>query len=334
MEIRYRFDPERFRLGKLCKHGHRWPGTDQSLRRGHDCVGCGGAKQRDWLISFIDYEALALPDRQTLGKLCPKQHRWNGLNTSLRFDRRCLECEREKGGYLSEEQKQSLAQEYKKRASERRKRYKARVREQLRQKGLTARGTPVVSPGRQRLSLGLPEDRRLYNAIRNAGKLPTVARLVAAEQRRYWTENPEAKAEHDRLLAQVRWRARYQINHHLRLYTREKSKRRKAQARGQTPLQIPVAAIKRRFAEFGNSCAYCSITGDMNLEHVIAISKGGPHDIGNIVPACFSCNMSKGTKPMEQWYRQQPFFNEVRLQQIRRVMRRPEGVQLQLSCGC
>jgi hypothetical protein len=30
MELQYTFDPERFYLGTLCKHKHRWPGTDLS----------------------------------------------------------------------------------------------------------------------------------------------------------------------------------------------------------------------------------------------------------------------------------------------------------------
>jgi len=33
MDLVYTFDPGRFHLGTLCKRGHRWPGTDQSLRR-------------------------------------------------------------------------------------------------------------------------------------------------------------------------------------------------------------------------------------------------------------------------------------------------------------
>lgn len=270
------------------------------------------------------------PACQTLGKLCPSKHKWNGIDASLRIDGRCIACDK-----LRKIAKRKTPFGPKLPRQLQRKLCKRQVRERNRALGLTSKGTPVKNPLMQLAMLANPdpEQRCLWQAIRDAGQCPTVAVLVMQEQRRYWDENPKAKVEHDRLLAQARWRFQYQTNPDLRLYTREKSRRRKAKARGQTPLQIPVAAIKRRFAEFGNCCAYCSATGDMNLEHVIPISKGGPHDIGNIIPACFSCNMSKGTKPMEQWYRQQPFFNEVRLQQIRRVMRPPEGVQLQLSCG-
>lgn len=151
------------------------------------------------------------------------------------------------------------------------------------------------------------------------------------EQKRYWTENPEAKAEHDRQWAQASWWLTYQTKPDLRLYHREKSKRRKAQDRGQTAVQLSTAAIRRRFNEFGNGCAYCGAQGDMEIEHVVAISRGGAHDIGNIVPACHDCNTSKRRREMERWYREQPFFSELRLRRIRRVLHAPMGHQLALA---
>jgi len=201
--------------------------------------------------------------------------------------------------------------------------YKAAARQRLRDAGLTSRGT--VPTGRQ----GHPA--RLARAIRTAGRLPSVAALVMAEQRRYWAEHPAAKAEHARHWAQVSWWLKYQIKPDLRLYNREKSKRRKAQNRGQTPVQIPVSALRQRFNEFGNCCAYCGTGGDMQIEHVEPISSGGAHDIGNIVPACWPCNANKRTNDMETWYRSQPFFSELRLHRIRRMIRPPEGQQLALA---
>jgi 5-methylcytosine-specific restriction endonuclease McrA len=147
-------------------------------------------------------------------------------------------------------------------------------------------------------------------------------------QRLHWQENPEEKRRHDREWAQVSWWLEYQINPDLRLYHREKARRRKAQDRGQTPVQISVAALRQRFNEFGNCCAYCGVTGDVQAEHIEPISKGGAHDIGNIVPACWPCNASKRTSNMEEWYRSQWFFSELRLHRIHRVMRQPEAYQL------
>ena len=66
----------------------------------------------------------------------------------------------------------------------------------------------------------------------------------------------------------------------------------------------------------------------MQIEHVVPISKGGAHDIDNIVPACAACNSSKGAKDMDSWYQEQPFFSEIRLQKIKRVTRPPVAIQL------
>ena len=113
-----------------------------------------------------------------------------------------------------------------------------------------------------------------------------------------------------------------------RIYHREKSKRRKAQARGQTPVAVSVNALLTRFGQFGNCCAYCGCAGDMEIEHVVPISRGGAHDISNIVPACASCNRSKSAHIMEGWFMEQSYFCELRLQRIRRITRPPLEWQL------
>jgi len=200
--------------------------------------------------------------------------------------------------------------------------WKAAVRQRFLDQGLTTRGTERIN--------GTPAT-ALQKAIRRAGRSPSVARLVMDAQTQHWRENPKDYAEHRRRWAQARWRLRYAITPDLRLYHREKSKRRKAQARGQTPVQITVAALRQRFNEFGNCCAYCGGAGDMEIEHVDPINNGGPHDIGNIVPACSTCNTSKKEKEVESWYRSQTFFSELRLRRIRRVIRPPEGQQLALA---
>lgn len=47
MNAIYGYDPAKWRLGRLCKHGHAWPGTQQSLRRldprAPGCAYCGAS---------------------------------------------------------------------------------------------------------------------------------------------------------------------------------------------------------------------------------------------------------------------------------------------------
>jgi 5-methylcytosine-specific restriction endonuclease McrA len=171
-------------------------------------------------------------------------------------------------------------------------------------------------------------NRQMRQAIQGLKQSPSVARLVMDEQQRYWKENPELQKQHDRQWRQAQWWLKYQISPELRLCHREKSRRRKAQDRGQTPVQISVSALRQRFNEFGNCCAYCGEDGNMQIEHVEPISKGGAHDIGNIVPACFRCNASKRNHKMVEWYRFQPFFSELRLCRILRALHQPEAYQL------
>lgn len=50
-------------------------------------------------------------------------------------------------------------------------------------------------------------------------------------------------------------------------------------------------------------CFYCGSIKNIQIDHIIPVSKGGRHSIGNIVPACRSCNASKCDKYLIQWNR-------------------------------
>lgn len=50
--------------------------------------------------------------------------------------------------------------------------------------------------------------------------------------------------------------------------------------------------------EFGGKCAYCLEAAGTTMDHIVPISRGGAHDTSNIVPACNSCNASKGNRSL------------------------------------
>lgn len=47
---------------------------------------------------------------------------------------------------------------------------------------------------------------------------------------------------------------------------------------------------------YRHRCAYCGEKKPLTQDHVIPVSKGGAHTASNIVPACQSCNSSKGAR--------------------------------------
>jgi 5-methylcytosine-specific restriction endonuclease McrA len=57
----------------------------------------------------------------------------------------------------------------------------------------------------------------------------------------------------------------------------------------------------------------------LEVEHVVALNDGGWHIPSNILGACRSCNSSKRDRPVEQWFRAQPFFSEERWQKIQEL---------------
>jgi 5-methylcytosine-specific restriction endonuclease McrA len=62
------------------------------------------------------------------------------------------------------------------------------------------------------------------------------------------------------------------------------------------------------------ACAYCGKWHEkLTLDHLVPKSKGGPHYAKwNLVPACFSCNSSKSSSSIFQWWRPMNFWAEER----------------------
>ncbi|MFZ9343324.1 MAG: HNH endonuclease [Candidatus Nanopelagicaceae bacterium] len=60
---------------------------------------------------------------------------------------------------------------------------------------------------------------------------------------------------------------------------------------------------------WNNQCAYCGSSDNLTLDHVHPKTKGGHDTTHNVVPACRSCNQSKGSNHWLSWWVGQDYFD-------------------------
>lgn len=59
---------------------------------------------------------------------------------------------------------------------------------------------------------------------------------------------------------------------------------------------------REKFLQLGNVCYYCGIPGEMTVDHMIPISRGGTDFVDNIVPACQRCNSKKHDRTAQEFF--------------------------------
>jgi len=75
---------------------------------------------------------------------------------------------------------------------------------------------------------------------------------------------------------------------------------RRARLQSSAHARVTLSEWQRVFEEYRGICAYCPRTAT-EIDHIIPIARGGAHVAGNLVPACKSCNSSKGARSPLQW---------------------------------
>lgn len=62
------------------------------------------------------------------------------------------------------------------------------------------------------------------------------------------------------------------------------------------------AETQARIAELRSEpCAYCGSHENIEIDHIVPLSRGGKHEPENLAPACRFCNRSKGAKLLSEW---------------------------------
>jgi 5-methylcytosine-specific restriction endonuclease McrA len=256
-----------------------------------------------------------------LGAPCKRNHLWDeGVTLRIVKNRNCPQCQLINALERKSRLMAADPEVFKTRQREATYRYRAKHGRKSRSKhGLPY--TPVADV----------ETKAMRNAIRQSGRLPSVAKLVYDQQQEHWQKHLAEYKEHCRARSLRQYHWRYMTDKSFRLYHRNKSKKRKAQERGSRTVMLSPDQLWRRWVEFDHRCAYCGADGDMQVEHVIPISKGGEHHLGNIVPACQRCNYSKRSASAEQWYKGQPFFCDAKWEAIQATLAKSRPTTEQLA---
>lgn len=113
----------------------------------------------------------------------------------------------------------------------------------------------------------------------------------AEYNKKYYAENAEKLKQYQR---------EWQRSHPQR---RDDYKRKYIARKNSLPDTLTEQEWKEILAKFNHLCAYCGSDGDLVKEHWLPASKGGGYTAENIVPACSTCNSSKGSKTGEQFLR-------------------------------
>lgn len=113
----------------------------------------------------------------------------------------------------------------------------------------------------------------------------------AREYQRERRKNPEVRAK------SAQWWAENPEKH--RIY---QANRRSRKLNNPGSVGVSERDWLRLVNRYQSCCAYCGRKPDsIELDHVIPLSKGGRHAIGNVLPACTSCNRSKNARLLADW---------------------------------
>ena len=170
----------------------------------------------------------------------------------------------------------------------------------------------------------------LDTVLRSIKVSPSVARLVYDQQKERWRHHPEEQRNYIVKWSAYNYAFRYKCDPEFRRHECQRNSERKAKNRGNHTVRLNSEDTAARFAQFNNTCAYCGSTSHLIVEHFIPRAKGGPHALGNLLPACQRCNVSKRDHEPERWYQDQPFFSKARWRKILMILGKTKSSVLQL----
>lgn len=130
----------------------------------------------------------------------------------------------------------------------------------------------------------------------------------AAAQKEYYAANREYYSRYNR---EYRERTLENTRAYQAGYYAENSEAFKVRARirkgvvrsSERAFLVTTRDMKRILDSSGGKCTYCHVylSGTVHFDHVMPLSRNGNHSVGNLVPACPACNLSKSSKTVMEW---------------------------------
>lgn len=137
------------------------------------------------------------------------------------------------------------------------------------------------------------------------------ARCKSCEQIRHkkdYQDNKDYIKNRERLYRVENYKLRLDIERKSRYKNKEKirpTKNARQRIRNKILAEKKYLILDKELRKIYNSpCFKCGSTENQSLDHIIPISRGGNHSVGNIMTLCFTCNASKNAKLLSEWRNQ------------------------------
>lgn len=306
------FNEAKYKLGKLCKDRHDFNLTSQSLRyvKSNQCVECACSKSRNWGANNKEKKRIAdkeyrIANQEKISERSKEKHK-----RSYPANREKIIARRKERRIKNKEKILQKEREYC----------------QKNKNHITAQRKSHYIANKERIDT----QRKKYRAI-NKEKQNLYAReyyAVNKEQmnasgREYYAANKEEYA--------ARAKVYYQTEKGI-LVRRHGHVKRKAAKRSAYQIPYTSEQLKTRQSDFDKNCAYCgqSLKQGMHVDHFLPIYAGGSDALGNILPSCPTCNLSKGKSDPWAWYSRQSFYCDKRWKKILKVLGKEDYRQMPL----
>lgn len=242
-------------------------------------------------------------------------------DTSKKIHKKCIKC-REKCKEYYEKHKKEILQKVKKyyeqnkiKIIEQHKEYRKQNEEEIKRKGRTYYEQHKEETKEKR--------KEYFKRYRRENK-----EKIAEKNKRYYRNNKEyIKIKDKEYYQNNKERVRECHKIHYKSYYKNNRKRlcEKGRAYNKTPQGI-INSINNRIKYRGYigeqsitkdewvqvmklniwRCFYCDevlLKNNRTLDHLVPLSKGGKHVVGNLLPCCRYCNSSKGNREVLNWHK-------------------------------